>query len=166
MVIAEDRRAVRDAILRYMRGDIDNFALDEATFERWSDDHSVSSISIALWASYDDFKRHSVSVTRQGWKFYRRCAAFLETDLEVPDKLQRPPGDHVLWPFPSWQSMYAHRRQFSQPDLPAYNADIHGRPTRTSGELLYLQIKTVISLTVVVGIFAYLGYRMFEPTVR
>ena len=81
-------RAARDrlaAILaQYMRGEVDNFALDEVAMDAESDDDAVHAIGTGLWCTYDDFRRHTVRADHRVWETMRRTVAFLKTDLDLP----------------------------------------------------------------------------------
>ena len=83
-------RAARDrlafALAAFMRGEVDNFALDDACFESVTDDRTVDELGRLLWFFYDDCKPHRISVAREGWELLRRCVAFLRSDLELPER--------------------------------------------------------------------------------
>lgn len=76
-----DRAA--ESIIAYMRGDIDNFALEKALVSR-STDRGFNRVSVAVWFIYDDIKRHHVHGPPAVWDFLCRCIAYLKSDLEPP----------------------------------------------------------------------------------
>lgn len=79
--VARDRFA--STLAAYMRGVVDNFALDEAGFEADTDDSTVRRLGLAVWYCYDDGKSHPMSVSSEEWESLRRVIAFLRSDLEV-----------------------------------------------------------------------------------
>ncbi|HZK79458.1 MAG TPA: hypothetical protein VFC46_00285, partial [Humisphaera sp.] len=76
------RREVVSALSAFMRGEIDNFAFDDAIHKRRSEDEALEQARAALWFFYDDCKIHRISVTEMRWNFLCRLSAFLSSDLE------------------------------------------------------------------------------------
>src|SRR5687768_12810601 len=83
-------RAARDrlasVLAQYMRGEADNFALDDAAAGVETDDEAVLDLARLLWFAYDDSKRHLVCADRRLWEALRRTIAFLRSDLTLPPK--------------------------------------------------------------------------------
>jgi hypothetical protein len=81
-------RAARDrmsqAIAQYMRGEIAAFEFDDRLIDcARSADKAVEAIRLILWNFYDDITNHSVSLSEEGWNYFRRILAFLQTDLPL-----------------------------------------------------------------------------------
>jgi hypothetical protein len=82
-------RPSRDRLARalagYLRGEIDNFALDEQVFTSGDRaDITLHDVACSLWYFYDDIKSHTVHASPEGWQYLVRCLVFLKTDLESP----------------------------------------------------------------------------------
>ena len=91
-------RAARDrlasALAAYLRGEADNFAVDDAGLgSPWTDDATLRSIQSGVWLAYDDLKSHPVSATPGLWEALRRTIAFLRSDLEF----RTPPWGRNRW---------------------------------------------------------------------
>jgi hypothetical protein len=97
-------RAARDrlaaVLAQYMRGEADNFALDEAAAGVKTDDEAVLRLGRELWFAYDDLKRHSVSADRRLWEALRRTIAFLRSDIPLPS--EKPTRRRWLHPGQLW----------------------------------------------------------------
>lgn len=124
MVIPSDRTKAANTIAAYLRGEADNFALDK--------DETIWQIGLVLWGSYDDIKRHTVSLSRQEWKLFRRCTAFLQTDLELPKGCGK--RDVTIWPFQERRQLFAARPRLESFNLPIFDPAIHNVPIRSRME--------------------------------
>ena len=155
MVVRADRLKVIDALAKYLRGEIDNFALDDAIVFRTSD-KTLARITGDIWFSYDDIGRHHVSVDRRGWQSYRRCIAFLQTDLELPTNRKDDPREPV-WPFQKNSDIFRLRPDLSSYQLPRFNAAIHNVPIRGRAVTMMMWIPiTVFAAMMLLAIFRWL----------
>jgi hypothetical protein len=119
------RRKLAEAIAGYMRGEIDNFALDDVVWNSTSWDRSLRWLSFRLWLMYDDTTRHLISVDRRGWQFLRRCIVYLNSIDTPVRKLRRKTTDSALWPFESRGQLRASFRAMSAVVLPRYDPVLH-----------------------------------------
>ena len=128
------------ALIGYMRGQIDNFGLDDAASDVIRDDGSLTPVFLALWFTYDDCKRHSVSVDRRTWKGLRRMVAFLLSDEPMPPDRVLKVTPSSMWPFPTWAAVRRSVPTLASVPLPVYDPAVHGRPIRSKTEstALYL----------------------------
>jgi hypothetical protein len=146
---------VIDALAKYLRGEIDNFSLDDAICFRTSD-KTLAKITGDIWFSYDDVKRHHVSLDRPGWQSYRRCIAFLQTDLELPPVMKDDPRDHI-WPFQARADIFRLRPDLSSFRLPRFDPAIHDVPIRGRAMTMAIWIHiTFIAVLALVAIFRWL----------
>jgi hypothetical protein len=121
-----NRTRAANALAAYLRGEIDNFKLDDETLSLDTDDKTLRRLSWWLWGCYDDIKRHTVHATPEGWDFLGRCLAFLRTDLELAyRKPARHQSDYA--PFRSHEEWLSHRHLLDPENLPAYDPDLHGK---------------------------------------
>ena len=127
---ANARSQMAAAIVAFMRGEIDNFAFDDAVWAAAEADPKSRVIARTLWLLYDDVKRHPVRVGRPGWQSLRRCVAFLLTPEPVLEPSDGRTDASTLWPFGSWASVRAAAPVLASVDLPAYDPAVHGRPVR------------------------------------
>lgn len=144
MVDQSERNTVRDAILAYMRGEIDNFAFDDRVMSTGIADESVRRIGIVLWSTYDDLMRHPISVDSDGWRLYRRCAAFCQTSLEMLPEQTESHIDKMIWPFPSWRALYRHRRAARLDRCPQYDPSIHSVTLRTRFQVALMNAQLLL----------------------
>jgi hypothetical protein len=79
------RDALADALAAYLRGEINNFSLDEIAMGKRAEDQTVMRLGRELWFHYDDVKPHNVSATREEWEFFLRIVAFLKSDRVLED---------------------------------------------------------------------------------
>lgn len=125
-------RANRDraaaAIAAYLRGEIDNFKLDDETLGLRTRDRAVIDTSLGVWLLYHDIKRHTVRCSPEAWAFLVRCVAFLRTDAEAHAKLTDATLDYA--PFPSADAWEAHRASAEPKELPPYDPIRHAPPRR------------------------------------
>lgn len=129
MVVEEIRNPVVEALAAYLRGEIDNFALDDALFSFPSGkDRTADVIACNLWYSYDDCVRYKVSLSREGFQMYRRCIAFLRAGLELPEKQQ----DTEQWPFVSRRQIIRLRPTLRDLELPKFDPVNHQLPIGSS----------------------------------
>lgn len=149
MVDREERLKAIDALAKYMRGEIDNFALDDATFSVGWKDKTIEEISHEIWFSYDDLKRHKVSVSRPGWQLFRRCIAFLQSDLELPVRCQDDSRDATTWPFQHRTDIYRARPNLSALRLPRFDPAVHRRPIRTRVGLVVMYVPITLLVLMV-----------------
>ncbi len=156
MVVCADRLKVCDALVKYMRGEIDNFAFDDEIFLK-TEDKSLQKITNTLWFTYDDCKRHQVSVPRQGWQLYRRCIAFLQSDLELPLRRKSDSQDLKTWPFQTRSDIVRVRPDLSELQLPRFNPAIHNVPIRGRAMTMMMWIPiTVFAAMILMAIFRWL----------
>lgn len=79
---ARDRLA--DVLAAYMRGEVDNFALDDACGASCPGrDPGCRRTAAALWYFYDDLKPHRCYGSAEQWEMLRRMLAFLRSDLDT-----------------------------------------------------------------------------------
>ena len=83
------RDHIAKTLAAYLRGEIDNFALDDENFKTCSQDVTLREIQMAIWCCYDDCKRHSAHGSPETWSGLVRCVAFLKTDRELPLRPRR-----------------------------------------------------------------------------
>lgn len=127
MVVDGDARAaLRRAVVRFMKGEIRSSSFDEENSRyssaRLTSDESVHKISRSLWYFHDDIVDHAISVTPEGWETLRRVVAFLGTNRELGDGVNR-----ATWPFPDEETWRAHEASLDEYALPAYDPAIHCR---------------------------------------
>src|SRR3712207_5585268 len=90
------RDKLADAMVRYTKGEIDNFELDDQVFRDPGDDRTLADISLGVWLFYDDIKVHTATFGPEGWEAWRRLIAFLKSDLVFERKRRdRRPFDSV-----------------------------------------------------------------------
>jgi hypothetical protein len=68
-----------------MRGEIDNFELDDRIARIPRHDRAIRKFCFTLWFTYDDLKSHRIHMSAAGWDMLRRMLAFLRSDLEHED---------------------------------------------------------------------------------
>lgn len=156
IVVPLEREQTVDAIARFMRGEIDNVAFDDALFDSGAIDTSVRRIHWALWCTYDDIKRHSVNVSLDGWKLYRRCIAFLRTDFPMPANRNRDTEDPHCWPFQSRLDVFRARPRLKELKLPRYNPSTHNTPIRTPFHAACLRVKFWLTVLMLLLLTSYL----------
>jgi hypothetical protein len=142
MVVREDREKAAAIIAAYLRGEVDNFALDDATMGYTGKDESIRWIGLGLWPAYDDIKRHRVSLNKKGWQVFRRCIAFLQTDLELPRSNRK--SDNTVWPFQTRQDIFTSRPRLKQFGLPRYNLAVHSLPIRSRIEISLIWLLWIV----------------------
>jgi hypothetical protein len=119
-----NRDRAAGAIAAYMRGEIDNFRLDDETLSLDTDDRSLRDVALWIWHYYDDIKRHKVHASPDVWEVFGRCVVFLRTDLEWPARKARA-HDWRYAPFASDEEWQAHRHLLETAKLPAYDPVLH-----------------------------------------
>ena len=117
-----NRDRIANAIAAYLRGEIDNFALDDLTRELDTDDNSLFRLSLMTWPLYDDVRRHTVHASPEDWNFLIRCVAYLRTDLEFTASYEAPAN---CCPFPSDELWLAHRRLVDDDRIPSHDSERH-----------------------------------------
>jgi len=124
--MAADRKArtdLRNALVRYMTGEIQTFAFDDQNSDCCrATDTSVQQISRFLWNIHDDTIDHPISVSPQGWAVLRRIVAFLDTDLEIETTQEQP-----AWPFHDDEEWHANEYLVNVIGLLEYDPAIHAR---------------------------------------
>lgn len=146
---SDERRRAREAIVAFARGEIDNHAFHQVMTESVWRDRSIGEIAFTLWFTYDDFKSHPIHVNEASWKLYRRCAAFLQTDLPINLSPTEAHQDEKIWPFPTWRELYKHRRAARLVNYPRYDREIHEFAIRTPAEewgIRFRQLAAVLFL--------------------
>ncbi len=141
-IIPNDRAKVAETIAAYLRGEIDNFALDDATMGYTGNDKSITAIALGLWPAYDDVKRHKVSLNRPCWKAFRRCIAFLQTDLTCSRNHRI---DLLTWPFSTRHSILAVRPNLKRYNLPRFDPNVHSIPIRTKPVNVLLGVVWIVA---------------------
>jgi hypothetical protein len=145
-VYSDERRRARDAIIAFARGEIDNHAFDQVmTGSMWKD-RSIHEIAFTLWFTYDDFKSHPIHVNEAGWKLYRRCVAFLQTDLRMNLSATEAHQDEKIWPFATWRELYKHRRAARLVNYPRYDRTLHEFAIRTPAEEWGIRLRQIVVL--------------------
>lgn len=151
MVNRSARLRVVDALARYLRGEVNNFDLDEALGHDGGD-QTVRQIAWEMWYLYDDCKEHRVALGRRELQLVRRCIAFLRTEAELPDGgSQRGLIDFASWPFPSRRSLIAARPDLSDLNIPAFDPAVHDVPIRTPAESSVIWLRVVVGLLVILA---------------
>lgn len=124
-----DRKArtdLRNALVRYMTGEIRSFEFEDKTspFEiaKTTTDNGVRQVAGFLWYIYDELINHPISVTSQGWATLRRILAFLRTDLDIGTTQEQP-----AWPFHDHEEWQRNEWLLNDIALPEYDPAIHGR---------------------------------------
>lgn len=117
------RAVLRNALARYMTGEIGTFAFDDANSNCCqSSDANVKAISRVLYSIHDDTVDHPICVTSDGWVALRRVLAFLDTDLDIATK-----HDESAWPFCDHEQWQANEHRANAIVLPQYDPAIHFR---------------------------------------
>ncbi len=147
MIDRTARQAAASAIAAYMRGEVDNFALDDALSNRWADP-SLNRIAQELWFTYDDCKSHPISVSRDGWQLHKRCIAFLSSNYELPTNAKHDTCDHSIWPFQNRRQLVALRPDLSSYGLPRFDQRLHDVPIRSRVEILLLTVLWILLVAV------------------
>jgi hypothetical protein len=123
------RDDLRDALIRYMTGEIRSFAFADHVwplrFRRAKSitDKSVHQIARFLYCIYDSLIDHPVSASPQVWAALRRILAFLQTDLEIEKTWEQD-----TWPFRDEEEWLQNEKLLSGISLPEYDPEVHGRP--------------------------------------
>ena len=146
MVSRSDRNTVADVLAGYLSCRCDNFALDEVLSNYWGEhkDPTLDRIAQSLWFTYDDIRWHTVSLSREEWQLYRRCLAYLRTDLELPLAPEADRTDPVVWPFQSRGELTSARPRLSDLGIPRYDPFAHGRPLPPLGLVHWLPVAVVV----------------------
>jgi hypothetical protein len=118
-----NRDRAAKAIAAYLRGEVDNFKLDDETLSLRTKDRTLIDISLDVWHLYDDIKRHKVHCTPEGWDFLTRCIAFLRSDAPARTKISDSTIEFS--PFSSVEDWNLHRHHVSSDRLPAYDPATH-----------------------------------------
>ena len=119
----EKRAELRDALVRYMAGDICTFAFDDMNSAcRDTTDASLKLISKELNLIHDDLIDHPESVTQESWETLRRTVAFLATDLQMDTAAALS-----AWPFHDEYEWRSHRQLVGGVQIPDYDPAVHGR---------------------------------------
>ena len=156
-------RPARDRLVAvltaHLRGEAsaDNSVVDDAFVDYAGEDRSIDRIGRELWFTYDDIKRHPISVSRKGWQLYKRCIAFLLTDSELPPRHQDT-GDPSVWPFQSRQSLIRARPDLRSFGLPRYDVTVRAVPIRAWDVTLRLRM---LPVAIVAGWLAYLFWKFW-----
>lgn len=121
------RIVLADRVEAWIRGEITNLELDD--FVMWLPlGAKVKGVSVAVWSTYDDFKRHRPR--RLSLAILKRCCAFLRTDLSEAPPTRVPAFFGLLyrsqypsfWPFAS-QKEWITSRSMSTIEVPDYRPD-------------------------------------------
>jgi hypothetical protein len=129
MIARTDRDMFCSALAGYLAGACDNDDLDDALLRHCYGRHrdaALQRIGDIVWLHYCDIRTHRVSLTRQGWQLFRRCIAFLRTDLTHAASQNH--FDEQVWPFRSRRELFSTRPDLSDLQLPRYDPSKHGVP--------------------------------------
>jgi hypothetical protein len=97
MVDRDARMELASVLAAYMRGEINNFELDDQIFERKpTADRVLEKLRGSIWFIYDDCIPHHIHADRRGWEQLRRAIAFLKSDLERPQIYEIQPKSRVI----------------------------------------------------------------------
>src|SRR5689334_12755142 len=99
-------RSNRTRAAAYLRGEIDNFKLDDETLGLSTKDRALVDVSLKIWHYYDDIRCHSVRATPETWELLTRCLAYFHSDLEEPIDYRSAPQ---CAPFPTLALWQAHQ---------------------------------------------------------
>lgn len=124
-----NRTRAANVLAAYLRGEIDNFKLDDETLGLRTPDQTLIKISIQIWRFYDDVRRHTVHASPQAWDYLIRCVAYLRSDLEETGDCETRPTSA---PFPSDDLWRAHQHLIHQDHLPEYDPQKHKPPRRNA----------------------------------
>lgn len=132
MVDAKNRAMMAAALGDYVGGRINSGEFDNRIDSAaQSNDRGLFEIFLALWSTYDDFKDRPFYGEPIAYARFKRCVAFLRSDLEYAyprvgcsplawfRKTEPKPGS---WPFHSQAQWRAHRRLAA--DFPAPGASV------------------------------------------
>jgi hypothetical protein len=149
----EARLALRDALVRYMTGEIKSFEFDD-TVSPLADakapgDGGLRQIARALWMMYDDLIDHPISVLPEGWDALRRTLAFLQTDIDDVGGGRCP-----AWPFASEEEWRRNAHLLNGITLPPYDAAVHGRPANP----WYNRIPSVVGFAVLLAVLVVVAF--------
>ena len=117
------RNRAAAALAAYLRGEIDNYKLDEEIF-CGTKDRALIKVSGQIWHCYCDIRRHSVRASPEGWEFLTRCLAYFHSDLEEAIGFRRDPQ---CAPFPTQTLWQAHEHLIEPERVPAYDAAKHAQ---------------------------------------
>jgi hypothetical protein len=118
-----NRTRAATALAAYLRGEIDNFKLDQEIFCR-TKDRALIDVSIQIWHCYCDIRRHSVHASPESWQFLTRCLAYLHSGVEEFASFRRCPNSA---PFPTDSLWHAHQHLLKPDNLPAYDPAKHAQ---------------------------------------
>lgn len=83
------RSALRDALLRYAKGDLSSFQFDDLLWDaidldcRETEDVALQRVVFnGVWHLYTDFSHKTISLKAVSYEFVRRAVAWLGTDIE------------------------------------------------------------------------------------
>ena len=87
-----DRKArdfVASEVRRFLNGESTAFKFDDAINDVESDDPTVRDIVYRLWHHYDDFKDHTVTLSKPEWNYFQRLLLILESDRHIETQTTR-----------------------------------------------------------------------------
>lgn len=141
------REELQHALVSYMAGDIRSFEFDDRISrlqsKKTTNDNSVRRISRVLWYIYDDFMDDTISVDAKTWAALQRVAAFLQTDLEAEEPL-----DKDVWPFHDQEEWRRHEWILGQVNLLEYNPAVHCHRVHT----LWHSPVTIVAIGILLGL--------------